>query len=58
MFNSAWVATPLVTLRPLSSGRHAAWNPSTALRVAQTRSRGTMPTTMVQADRQTPSMPA
>ena len=39
---SAWVATPLVTLRPASSGRHAAWNPSTAFGVAQTRSRGTI----------------
>ena len=35
---------------------HAAWNPSTALWVAQMRSRGTKPSTIVQADMQAPSM--
>src|SRR5581483_11706522 len=43
-------------MRPRRSIERAAWKPSTARRVTQMRSRGTMLSTSVQADRQGPSM--
>jgi hypothetical protein len=52
----SWVAARLVTGRPSSPGCQAAWNPSRAFGVTQIRSFGITPSTMVQADRQGPSM--
>src|SRR6267378_5579137 len=50
------VPDALATRLPESSYIHAAWKPSTAFGVAQTRLPGTKLRTMVHADRQVPSM--
>jgi hypothetical protein len=46
------VAALLETLPPSEVGRQAAWKPRTDLDVAQTCSRGSIPTTSVHAERQ------
>jgi len=53
---SIWVASGLVTARPLAPKSQAAWKPSSACEVTQILSRGTAPRTMVQAEAQRPSM--
>src|SRR4029079_7721562 len=53
---SIWVASELVTARPLAPKSHAAWKPRLADEVTQIRSWGTAPSTMVQAEAQRPSM--
>ena len=56
VFISSSVPDALAMRPPDLLNSHAAWNPSTALWVAQMRSRGTKPSTIVQADMQVPSM--
>src|ERR1700679_1640691 len=53
---SIWVASGLVTARPLAPKSHAAWNPRLACDVTHILSCGTAPRTMVQADAHRPSM--
>jgi len=50
------VAALLVTGLPLPPGFQAAWKPNFARGVTQIRSCGMTPSTMVQADKQGPSM--
>ena len=53
---SIWVASGLVTARPLVPKSQAAWKPRLACEVTQIRSCGMAPRTMVQAEAQRPSM--
>src|ERR1700679_992348 len=53
---SIWVASGLVTARPLAPKSHAAWNPRLACEVTQILSWGTAPRTIVQAEAHRPSM--
>src|SRR5213594_4303230 len=46
---SMWVASALVTARPLAPKSQAAWKPRLACEVTQIRSWGTAPSTMAQA---------
>lgn len=52
---SSCVPSALYTAAPLGPIFHAAWKPKFARGVTQMRSRGTVPRTSVQADRQEPS---
>src|SRR3954453_4816506 len=53
---SIWVASGLVTARPLEPKSQAAWNPGLAFGVTQILSCGAPPRTMLQAEAHRPSI--